>query len=274
MNQGIRKRLRLERLEERQCFSVDIGAILAELDVPANVIGLVRHNYDQPTDVNVDGRTTPSDALNVINELNSKSAAVSTVASINSSMMTDTNGDKRVTPADALIVINHLNNRIADVEIPTEKALSTDETEQTSQGVAGSSLQISGSTFTAVSSLKVDTALLWGSTTMDTVLLSRDVELIKKLGQTYAPTDDIGNGFFRSDDEAQPIKDTIEAELRKQLKLDDSALIQVAIFVGVDEVQSGTWKYVTDEGTTIWGNWRQTPDELRLSLSNAILLLT
>lgn len=351
MNQGIRKRLRLEGLEERQCFSVDIGAILANLDVPANVIELVRHNYDQPTDVNVDGRTTPSDALNVINELNSKSAAVNTVASINSAMMADTNGDKRVTPADALVVINYLNDRIADVEIATEKTSSIIETEQqseqqseqqlqqdleqlilktfaqsqdsqesvatllgrlrdqgiidigsldlsslnldwpnsallengthdiidtilaevefTNQAVIGSSLQGSGAaSLSIMSNMKVDSGLLLVSSTIDAALLIRDDEFSKKLEQTYDPTDDNGNGFFRSDDDAQPIKDSIEAELRKQLKLDDSALIQVAIFVGGDEVQSGTWKYLTDEGATIWGNWRQTPNELRLFLSN------
>ncbi len=353
MNQGIRKQLWLEGLEERQCFSVDIGAILADLDVPANVIELVRHNYDQPTDVNVDGRTTPSDALNVINELNSKSAAASTVAAVNSSMMTDTNGDKRVSPADALIVINYLNNRVVDVEIPTGAPSTTTELEQpterateqpteqqpvqpsqqdleqlirglfarsqdsgetiqtllgrlsdqgiidissfdldslnlalleygthdiidtisgevvlASQADVGSSLQGSGAVNVSFTSdMALDTSLLWDSATID-ALLSRGSAFNFILSRTYDPTNDNGNGFFLTGEDAQPIKDSIEAELRKQLELDESASIQVAVFVGGDEVLSGTWRYLTQEGISIWGNWRQTPDELRLFLSN------
>lgn len=336
MNQGIRKQLRLEGLEERQCFSVDIGAILADLDVPANVIELVRHNFDQPTDVNVDGRTTPSDALNVINELNSKSVAVSTVASSKSSMMSDTNGDNRVTPADALIVINYLNNRVVDAEIPTEALSTTTVLEQSTEQVAEQPTeqpteqqpvqpsrqdleqlirglfarsQDSGETIPTllarlseqgiidVSSFdldslnlallengthdiidtilaeveltsQADTGSLWDSATIDAALLSRDSDFNFVLSRTYDPTNDNGNGFFLTGEDAQPIKDSIEAELRKQLKLDESASIQVAVFVGGDEVLSGTWRYLTQEGISIWGNWRQTPDELRLFLSN------
>ncbi|MCU0719314.1 MAG: hypothetical protein MUC83_06400, partial [Pirellula sp.] len=87
-------------------------------------------------------------------------------------------------------------------------------------------------------------------------------------GSTYDPTDDNGNGYFLSSEEAAPITSSIEAELRRQLKLTDSAQLSVAVFRGEGDVTSGTWRYLTEEGISIWGNWRKTPEELRLFLSN------
>lgn len=62
------------------------------------------HNAYMPTDVNGDSRTSPSDALTIINILNSDGSL-----DLNSIGLVDTNGDTRVTPSDALIVINVLN---------------------------------------------------------------------------------------------------------------------------------------------------------------------
>ncbi len=328
MNQRIQKRLLLEGLERRQCFSADIGAILADLEVPSDVIELVRHNHQQPTDVNVDGRTTPTDALNVINELNLKSAVAGSVGTINSSMMTDTNGDKRVSPADALIVINYLNEKTTQVEITTEELSSDSDaagqpvdqfirqiiaksqasqesvatllgrlrdqglidigaidleslnyewfasgTHEFTDGSIQDALFADPATMDAralkefFSQSSIDVGSSWDSSN-DVALLSNNSDWGVDFGRTYDPTEDNGNGFFLSPEASNAIRESIEAELRKQLKLDESANVQVAVYVGGDEVQSGTWKYLTGEGITIWGNWRKTTTELRLFLSN------
>ncbi len=52
------------------------------------------------------------------------------------------------------------------------------------------------------------------------------------------------------------------------MKLGETASIQVAVFANGNEFRSGTWRYLTEEGISIWGNWRQSADELRLFLSN------
>ncbi|QDV25787.1 Ig-like domain-containing protein [Aureliella helgolandensis] len=61
--------------------------------------------YD-PLDVNGDGYISPSDALQVINLLNSESTE-------EGDMARDTNGDGHVSPIDALLVINRLNANAA-----------------------------------------------------------------------------------------------------------------------------------------------------------------
>ncbi len=63
------------------------------------------HNAYMPTDVNGDSRTSASDALTIINILNSDAVSLD----LNNIGLVDTNGDTQVTPSDALIVINVLN---------------------------------------------------------------------------------------------------------------------------------------------------------------------
>ena len=318
MKRGTRRSLALEGLENRQCFSVDIGALLASLDVPEDVIKIVRHNYEQPTDVNVDGVTSPVDALSVINELNQKSSTII------SSMMVDTNGDRIVSPIDALLVINQLNLQASGTENGADEGTSPTAEEDTqtrdliTETIVDSQMAeesiatllgrlrdlglidlgsldlgsinfdlLDGGLHDAVDSASTDltsidlSSIDWSSIdlgsldleslglgTIDEALLSRIATFSATIGRTYDPTDDNGNGFFLSAEDAAPLSTSIEAELRKQLKLDDTASIQVAVFAGGDEIQSGTWRYLTAEGISIWGNWRKTPDELRLFLSN------
>lgn len=304
MKVGNRRSLKLEGLEDRLCFAVDIGELLASLDVPTSVVEIVRHNYDQPTDVNVDGHTSPLDALNVINELNSKSGT------FNASMMTDTNGDQTISPIDALIVINHLNDRSsvtpAETTIAEPASPADTATEDLIRQIIVDSQMAEESMATLLGRLRdaglVDLGsfdpesinLEWWGSHADVVLpmdltsvdlssvdssklnlgllgagFTERVELAgSSLGRTYDPTDDNGNGFFLPSEDSEAHRALIDTELRQQLKLDDSAAIQVAVFAGGNEVSSGTWRYLTEEGISIWGNWRKTPDELRLFLSN------
>ena len=87
-----RRRLVLERLESRALMAVD-GFIEA------------RHNWLNPSDVNMDGFASPIDALAVINELNRSDRGVDS----SMSMMADTNNDGSVSPIDALVVIDTIN---------------------------------------------------------------------------------------------------------------------------------------------------------------------
>lgn len=257
MKLGTRRPLGLEGLEDRQCFSVDIGAILASLDVPPDVIELVRHNYEQPTDVNVDGYTSPLDVLNIINELNQRPGA------FNSAIMADTNGDRLISPLDALIVVNQLN-RQADGDSRTAV--------ETSQSLGGpdENAQIVDLFMESIpDSLLADSILTTQDESVGSAELSdQQLTPLPSPGSTYDPTDDNGNGFFLTDESAEALGLQIEAALRNQLQLNESATIKVAVSENRTEYQSGTWQYLTEEGVSIWGNWRQTPDELRLFLSN------
>ncbi|MFN7292009.1 MAG: dockerin type I domain-containing protein [Pirellula sp.] len=48
---------------------------------------VIRHNHAMPTDVNMDGNTSPLDVLSIINELNPPELAPA------EAMMSDTHGD-------------------------------------------------------------------------------------------------------------------------------------------------------------------------------------
>ena len=92
-----------ERLEERSLMAADLG-FHSEL-----------WNVVKPSDVNADGVVTPSDALVVINSLNSQGTI--TVGQLggegesgaSTKYFMDVNNDGTVSPADALTVINELN---------------------------------------------------------------------------------------------------------------------------------------------------------------------
>jgi hypothetical protein len=62
-----------------------------------------------PLDVNGDGHTSPIDALQVINWLNTSSLTAENGIMEEGDRALDTNGDGRVSPIDALVVINRLN---------------------------------------------------------------------------------------------------------------------------------------------------------------------
>ncbi len=65
-------------------------------------------NSDNPEDVNVDGWTTPIDALLIINGIGRDDAAAGSL-NLPVSLFLDVNGDRRLDPSDAMQVINLLN---------------------------------------------------------------------------------------------------------------------------------------------------------------------
>ncbi len=267
MKRSRRRPMKAESLEIRQCFAVDIGALLASLDVPQDVIEIVRYNYQQPTDVNVDGYTTPLDALSVINELNLGSEV------LGSDMMADTNGDRLVSALDALVVINHLNqsSTVAFEDINQDPAASTLPAVLAQVDEVIRQLTDNSQSTPVVSDALDSQPMDSGTRDQDTQDQDTQDQGRSLVGRTYDPTDDNGNGFFLSPEDARPVSLTIEAELRRQLRLDESALIKVAVYQDGGENQSGTWQYLTEEGISIWGNWRlptQSPEDLRLFLSN------
>ncbi|GAB5407081.1 MAG: hypothetical protein Aurels2KO_53120 [Aureliella sp.] len=73
-----------------------------------------------PLDVNGDGYTSPIDALQVINALNTKSESLAFFEEGDNAL--DTNGDGHVSPIDALLVINKLN---ADNSLPAANSDAT-----------------------------------------------------------------------------------------------------------------------------------------------------
>jgi hypothetical protein len=104
------RRTRIERLEDRALLASNFGS-LPEFRNPMRQF-----------DVNDDGRTSPVDALIIINELNQGGARVlgdggiigddggsGLAAAGLFSPYIDTNGDGRLTAADALLIINKLN---------------------------------------------------------------------------------------------------------------------------------------------------------------------
>lgn len=91
-------------------------------------------NTALPTDINADGITTPSDALLVINDLNSRSSRRLPTSPDNSAGIFgfyDSSGDGFVAPIDVLLIVNRLNSGSGEGEpepqpqrqIPHDKAL-------------------------------------------------------------------------------------------------------------------------------------------------------
>ncbi len=71
----------------------------------------LQHNPVEANDVNHDGLITPTDALLIIDLLNSRYRNENPSANDVSSIYVDTSGDDRVSPTDALLIINRLNQR-------------------------------------------------------------------------------------------------------------------------------------------------------------------
>ncbi|MCU0978359.1 MAG: dockerin type I domain-containing protein [Pirellulaceae bacterium] len=87
---------------------------LAEVDPSAEIMLYAAmgpspwQNLDNPDDVNVDGSTTPFDALLVINRIN-EGISLSAVATSETTYLVDVNGDRSLDATDAIQVINTLN---------------------------------------------------------------------------------------------------------------------------------------------------------------------
>ncbi len=69
------------------------------------------YNFDQPSDVNGDGLTSPLDALLIINRLNQQSIPDSATR-LPSEAFFDVSNDGVLSPLDVLLVINELNAAI------------------------------------------------------------------------------------------------------------------------------------------------------------------
>jgi len=98
-----KRRLRLESLEGRQMMAADGWTSGEGLSGGAAAISL-RHNLLHATDVDIDGTTTPLDALIIVNEINSNRSDLGAMR------MSDTNNDGSVSPLDVLVVVNTLNS--------------------------------------------------------------------------------------------------------------------------------------------------------------------
>ena len=89
-------------------------------------------NRSNALDVSGNGTVTPSDALQIIDRLNSTGGFAIPVNSTSRPSFLDVNGDNRVSGSDALAIINHLNARSsgegeASNELPTNTSLSTQD---------------------------------------------------------------------------------------------------------------------------------------------------
>ena len=89
----MKRRCRLELLEPRMLMA-------------SNVVMGHRHNHSQPTDVDMNGNTSPLDALVVINELNTERSLRDRF----NNKMADTNNDSYISPIDVLAIVNWLND--------------------------------------------------------------------------------------------------------------------------------------------------------------------
>ncbi len=99
------RRVRFESLESRFLMAMDLGDPAFGTDVgddPAPIVS-PRHNPLRATDVDINGHTSPLDALLVLNEVGMGMSEESPMR------MADTNNDGRVSPVDALVVINSIS---------------------------------------------------------------------------------------------------------------------------------------------------------------------
>lgn len=81
------------------------------------LLSTVWHNLELPADVNQSGSVSPTDALLVINRLNSERSRQLVGDPDQDDPLVDVNGDTLLTPMDALLVINYLNYRTASPAI-------------------------------------------------------------------------------------------------------------------------------------------------------------
>lgn len=105
MRQRNTRRFRFESLESRFLMAMDLGDRAFGTDAgdePAPIVSL-RHNPLRATDVDINGHTSPLDALLVLNEVGMGMSEESPMR------MADTNNDGRVSPVDALVVINAIS---------------------------------------------------------------------------------------------------------------------------------------------------------------------
>jgi hypothetical protein len=99
------RRVRFESLESRFLMAMDLGGPAFGTDAgdePAPIVS-PRHNPLKATDVDINGHTSPLDALLVLNEVGMGMSEESPMR------MADTNNDGRVSPVDALVVINAIS---------------------------------------------------------------------------------------------------------------------------------------------------------------------
>lgn len=101
----LRYRPSFQSLESRRLLAADIG--VETQSIREEVTAIIA------ADVNADGTVTPSDALQVINELNAASVFADAIAATSEAL--DVNGDGSLSALDALRVINRLQTEEVDV---------------------------------------------------------------------------------------------------------------------------------------------------------------
>jgi len=99
------RRVRFESLESRFLMAMDLGDPAFGTDAGDEPVPIIspRHNPLRATDVDINGHTSPLDALLVLNEVGMGMSEESPMR------MADTNNDGRVSPVDALVVINSIS---------------------------------------------------------------------------------------------------------------------------------------------------------------------
>ncbi len=86
------------------------GSLQRDVDFGFSPVIYLWQNSLEPLDTNGDGLITPNDALQVINEINSRGARSLLDSNIPHQPYVDVNGDNLVTPNDILRIINYLNS--------------------------------------------------------------------------------------------------------------------------------------------------------------------
>ena len=282
-NRNRLRQLFCETLESRQLMAAD----------------MVHHNFMMPEDSDMSGSVTPLDVLTVINRLNSQGA--SSQDEFNAAV--DVDGDGALSPLDALNVINFVNrsagenvlqvsqvsiqNRIERLEEAMDSELLPPNIDLVMATQIRDILRAGG--FPEVGDRMVDGVL--NRMLSDSSFLGQDsvqptmnelpelpnddndfdYSQFPIISEVNDPTNDNGNGSFMDTQTAAPTLSFIEIELRKQLKVDNDAIIRVAVFSNPDEMTSGTWFYLTKEGIGISGNWSfetDKPETLKLFRSN------
>ena len=91
----------------------DAAVTLLATDGENSLVNATLTNIFVPTDTNLDGRTTPRDALAVINRIQFGAIQGESLAPVD--QLTDVNKDGKTSPIDALIVINKIDEELNSV---------------------------------------------------------------------------------------------------------------------------------------------------------------
>jgi Cadherin domain/Putative Ig domain/Dockerin type I domain len=110
--------------------ATDNGVPFKSVDIPLKVTVEANpfpfHNAARPVDVIPDGIVTPTDAITVINHLNTFGSTLVPIDTTSRSGFMDVTRDNRISATDALIVINDLNSRASGEAFESTNARAVD----------------------------------------------------------------------------------------------------------------------------------------------------